>query len=135
MIPLRDDQPCFSTPFITYFLIALNILVFLFELSPAFQSRGALTALLFHSGVVPSDGRLFHPVPASASADLVPSHFLVSRTRLADARILVPEPVRERRGDVNRRNHSNYRWNRLLGARRRVCGRNPHDQSVSRTTA
>jgi len=53
MIPLRDDQPCFSTPFITYFLIALNILVFLFELSPAFQTRGELNALLFQFGVVP----------------------------------------------------------------------------------
>lgn len=53
MIPLRDDQPCFSTPFINYFLIALNVLVFLFELSVGFQSRGQLNALLFQFGVVP----------------------------------------------------------------------------------
>ena len=33
MIPLRDDQPVFSTPFVNYFLIALNVLIFLFELS------------------------------------------------------------------------------------------------------
>ena len=29
MIPLRDDQPTFSTPFVNYFLIVLNVLVFL----------------------------------------------------------------------------------------------------------
>lgn len=31
MIPLRDDQPSYSTPFINYFLIGLNLLIFLFE--------------------------------------------------------------------------------------------------------
>jgi membrane associated rhomboid family serine protease len=31
MIPLRDDQPSFSTPAVTYFLIALNFLIFVFE--------------------------------------------------------------------------------------------------------
>ena len=31
MIPIKDDQPRYSTPFINWFLIALNILVFLFE--------------------------------------------------------------------------------------------------------
>jgi membrane associated rhomboid family serine protease len=36
MIPLRDDQPSFGTPAVTYFLIAFNFLIFLFEttLSP-----------------------------------------------------------------------------------------------------
>ncbi|HEY6769473.1 MAG TPA: rhomboid family intramembrane serine protease [Candidatus Sulfotelmatobacter sp.] len=33
MLPLRDDQPSFSTPFINYFLIGLNLLIFLFESS------------------------------------------------------------------------------------------------------
>lgn len=32
MIPLRDDQPSLSTPFINYFLIALNVVIFVFEL-------------------------------------------------------------------------------------------------------
>src|SRR5215510_14886775 len=32
MIPIRDDQPSFTTPFINYLLIVLNILVFLYEL-------------------------------------------------------------------------------------------------------
>ena len=31
MIPIRDDQPSFTTPFINYLLIVLNILVFLYE--------------------------------------------------------------------------------------------------------
>src|ERR1700724_4671055 len=31
MIPLRDDQPSFGTPAVTYFLIALNFLIYLFE--------------------------------------------------------------------------------------------------------
>jgi hypothetical protein len=33
MLPIKDDQPSFSTPFITYFLIAFNLLIFLFESS------------------------------------------------------------------------------------------------------
>ena len=32
MIPLRDDQPSFSTPFVNYFLIVLNVLIFVWEL-------------------------------------------------------------------------------------------------------
>src|SRR5258706_14179575 len=31
MIPLRDDQPSFGTPAVTYFLIAFNFLIYLFE--------------------------------------------------------------------------------------------------------
>jgi len=50
MIPLRDDTPRFSTPYVTYFIIALNTLVFLFERA---QSPGALNALVYQFGVVP----------------------------------------------------------------------------------
>ncbi len=37
MFPIKDDQPRYSTPFVNWFLIALNIAAFLFEakLSPA----------------------------------------------------------------------------------------------------
>ncbi len=37
MLPVRDDQPRFSTPYLTYFLITLNLLIFLREatLGPA----------------------------------------------------------------------------------------------------
>lgn len=53
MFPLRDDQPVFSTPFVTYFLIALNLLIFFFEWQLGLQSRGALNSLVGQFGVVP----------------------------------------------------------------------------------
>src|SRR5580700_7289864 len=31
MFPLRDDQPSYSTPYVNWFLIALNILIYLFQ--------------------------------------------------------------------------------------------------------
>jgi membrane associated rhomboid family serine protease len=31
MIPLRDDQPRFTTPYVNYFLIGLNLLIFFFQ--------------------------------------------------------------------------------------------------------
>lgn len=31
MLPLKDDQPRYSTPVVTWFLIAINLLIFLFE--------------------------------------------------------------------------------------------------------
>lgn len=31
MLPIKDDQPRYSTPVVTWFLIAINLLVFLFE--------------------------------------------------------------------------------------------------------
>src|SRR5207245_1793514 len=37
MIPLRDDAPHARTPFVNYFLITLNVLVFLLLLSPDFS--------------------------------------------------------------------------------------------------
>src|SRR5260370_41624985 len=53
MIPLRDDQPTFSTPFINYFLIVLNVLVFLWELSVGMESSRALNAFIAQFGMVP----------------------------------------------------------------------------------
>jgi membrane associated rhomboid family serine protease len=53
MIPLRDDQPTFSTPFVNYFLIALNLVTFLWELSVGMQSHRALNSFLGEFGVVP----------------------------------------------------------------------------------
>jgi membrane associated rhomboid family serine protease len=50
MIPLRDDQPTFSTPFVNYFLIVLNLLVFVWELSVSYR---ALAGFMFEFGVVP----------------------------------------------------------------------------------
>lgn len=53
MIPLRDDQPRYSTPYVTYFLIALNVLVFFYELSIRAQSPRALNVLIYEFGIVP----------------------------------------------------------------------------------
>jgi membrane associated rhomboid family serine protease len=53
MLPIRDDTPRFSTPYITYFIIALNTVVFLFELSVGAQGHRALNALMYQFGVVP----------------------------------------------------------------------------------
>lgn len=53
MIPIRDDTPRYSTPYVTYFIIALNVLVFLFELSVQAQGPRALNSLIHEFGVVP----------------------------------------------------------------------------------
>jgi membrane associated rhomboid family serine protease len=54
MIPIRDDQPSFSTPLINYFLIAVNLLVFLWELSvQGSYGPKALNAVVIELGVVP----------------------------------------------------------------------------------
>ena len=51
MFPIRDDAPRYSTPWITYFLIALNTVVFLYELQ--LGPRG-LNSLFFSFGMVPA---------------------------------------------------------------------------------
>jgi membrane associated rhomboid family serine protease len=51
MIPIRDDAPRFGTPYVTYFLVAINSLVFLFELALAPPSRNAL---MYQFGIVPA---------------------------------------------------------------------------------
>ena len=50
MIPLRDDAPRLATPYMTWFLVALNVVAFLFELS---LQPGNRTAFFFQFGVVP----------------------------------------------------------------------------------
>ena len=54
MIPLRDDQPSLSTPFINYFLIALNIVVYVFEPPLGAQGQGDFNALTYKLMVVPT---------------------------------------------------------------------------------
>ena len=51
MLPIKDDQPRYSTPFVNWFLIALNILVFLFELQ---LSKAGLKNLFNQFALVPS---------------------------------------------------------------------------------
>jgi membrane associated rhomboid family serine protease len=77
MIPIRDDQPRFSTPFVTYFLIAINVIIFLMEwaLDPA-----SLRGLIYEFGMVPSHvtGLISggHASPAVALVPVFTSMFL-----------------------------------------------------------
>src|SRR5580700_10775903 len=73
MIPIRDDTPRFSAPFVTYFIIALNTVVFLFELSVGGESHRALNNLMYHFGVVP---RLFEHALVTGSAASLGGLFL-----------------------------------------------------------
>ncbi len=50
MIPIKDDAPRYSTPWVNYFLVGLNVLVFLFELSLPPRSR---QQFFFQFGIVP----------------------------------------------------------------------------------
>ncbi len=51
MFPIKDDQPRYSTPYVNWFLIALNLLIFLFEemLDPA-----GLKALFDQFSLIPT---------------------------------------------------------------------------------
>jgi membrane associated rhomboid family serine protease len=51
MLPIRDDQARYSAPWVTRFLIALNLLIFFFE---AALDRRSLNILIQQFGVVPS---------------------------------------------------------------------------------
>jgi membrane associated rhomboid family serine protease len=67
MLPLRDDQPRYSTPWVNYFLIGLNLVIFFFEWS---LDPRSLELLVGQFGVVPSHLALFlagspkYPLPA-----------------------------------------------------------------------
>jgi membrane associated rhomboid family serine protease len=56
MFPIRDDQPSFSKPFVTYFIIALNVVVFVFfELPLESQGPRAINNLILQFGLIPHD--------------------------------------------------------------------------------
>jgi len=78
MIPLRDDQPSFSTPFINYFLIVLNVLIFVWEVSVGHR---ALAGFLTEFGVIPQQTIAVltghsHYSPVTAILPLFTSMFL-----------------------------------------------------------
>jgi membrane associated rhomboid family serine protease len=54
MIPLKDDAPRVTTPYVTWFLIAANTLAFLFELSLGAGNSRQFDAFLSAFGVVPA---------------------------------------------------------------------------------
>jgi len=51
MLPIKDDQPRYSTPWVNSFLIGLNLLIFFFE---ATLDRRSFNLLLGQFGMVPS---------------------------------------------------------------------------------
>ena len=51
MIPIRDDQPRFSTPYVTCFLIAINLVIFFLEWA---MDPESLKVLVYQFGMVPS---------------------------------------------------------------------------------
>jgi|SRR6185437_37955 membrane associated rhomboid family serine protease len=79
MIPLRDDQPRYSTPYVNYFLIALNVAVFFFELSVKAQSPRALNGLFYEFGMVPGH---FSSSLSGTHAYLQPGAFLTILTSM-----------------------------------------------------
>lgn len=50
MIPIRDDAPRFTTPYVTYIVLALNVLAFIYELTFPGPERNAL---MFQFGFLP----------------------------------------------------------------------------------
>ena len=67
MIPIRDDTPRTTTPYVTYFLVALNLLIFLFEVMLDPRSRNAF---IFTFGVVPE--KVLALLPSHPSQALLP---------------------------------------------------------------
>jgi membrane associated rhomboid family serine protease len=54
MIPLKDDAPRFSTPYINYFLMAANIAVFIYQLTlPMMGGQAYLASFIRDFGLVP----------------------------------------------------------------------------------
>lgn len=87
MIPIRDDAPRFSTPYVTYFLLAANVVVFLFELTFPGPERQQLfftfgflpiraTALLSGSHYVSIQGAVLPVTPQSAFLPALTSMFM-----------------------------------------------------------
>src|ERR1051326_2391198 len=53
MLPLRDDQPRTTTPWVNYSIIAINLAVFAFEAWLGINDRKAWYDFLMHYAVVP----------------------------------------------------------------------------------
>jgi membrane associated rhomboid family serine protease len=75
MLPIRDDQPRYSTPWVTRFLIALNVLIFFFE---AALDRRSLDILIHQFGVVPAHLAAFLEGSPTYSLPAVVLPFLTS---------------------------------------------------------
>jgi membrane associated rhomboid family serine protease len=78
MIPISDDAPRYSIPYVNYFLVALNIIVFMFELSLGTQ----LNNFIYHYGFIPAHVTRFlaggraHGTAETAFVPILTSMFL-----------------------------------------------------------
>lgn len=72
MIPLKDDNPTRTFPYITITLIVLNVVVFLYELT--LMQNGTFEPFLRTNALIPAD--LTGPVPHTAYASVFSSMFL-----------------------------------------------------------
>jgi len=70
MIPIKDSIPHRETPFVNYFLIGINTLIFFYEAS---LPRAELELLIHHYGLIPA--RYTHPVWAMF-VGLSPNNYL-----------------------------------------------------------
>ena len=70
MLPLRDDIPSHSRPFVTYAIIGLNVGVYLYELSLG----SALNTFILQYGAVPSC--IFNPAGVATYFTLLSSMFI-----------------------------------------------------------
>ncbi|MGA7220799.1 MAG: rhomboid family intramembrane serine protease [Candidatus Sulfotelmatobacter sp.] len=75
MLPIRDDQARYSTPWVNYFLITLNLLIFLFEASLGPRN---LNTLAGQFGVVPAHLASFLAGSPRYPAPVVAVPFLTS---------------------------------------------------------
>ena len=74
MIPIRDDTPRTTTPYVTYFLVALNLLIFFFEVMLNPRNRAVFIGTF---GVVPVHVlTLMHSNPVLALVPVLTSMFL-----------------------------------------------------------
>lgn len=51
MLPIKDDTPRYSTPYVNYLLIGLNVVIFIFELALLPDDRNSF---MMHFGLVPA---------------------------------------------------------------------------------
>lgn len=79
MFPIRDDAPRYSTPYVTYFIIVLNVVVFFLELAVGTQGPRALNGLIYQFGVVP---RRFEQALTGTSALTLPNLSLTILTSM-----------------------------------------------------
>ena len=54
MLPLKDDQPRYSTPYVNWFLVGINLLIFFFQWSQMVTDPRGAAAFVGTYGEIPS---------------------------------------------------------------------------------